>query len=208
MVMKKSLQKGFSLIELMIVVTLVGLILGLGVPTMRDVIADIRMTSTINQVLADLMSARSEAIKLKQSVTMCATNNPSNAIPACTGTNQWQRGWVVFVDANSNSVFNNGQDRVIRVGQPLFTGASLQGSTFSNTSRIRFNARGALSPLGSAGTLRLCDARDESADSDAREKAARAININVLGRTRMASDDDTPADDIVDDSTGANVTCP
>jgi len=116
--MKKRMH-GFTLLELMVVLVLVGILLGIGVPSMGNFIRNSRMTSSANDLIAALHLARSEAIKRRVSVTACASANPLAADEddvACvtTGTASRQlnsaNGWIVFVDGNGDGVRDAGEE--------------------------------------------------------------------------------------------------
>jgi len=92
-------QRGFTLTELMVVVSIVAILLGIGVPSYRYITNSYRISSEVNGLLGDLMYARSEAIKEGQFVTVCATVNGRS----CTGNTSWARGWLVFSDPTPNS---------------------------------------------------------------------------------------------------------
>ena len=98
----KKRNRGFTLLELMVVVVIAGILLGLGVPAMGNFIRNARMTSAANDMLAALHYARSEAIKRRVAVTVCATTEPLLALPslpACSNSTDISgMGWVVFVD--------------------------------------------------------------------------------------------------------------
>ena len=102
----KKRTRGFTLLELMVVVVIAGLLLGLGVPAMGDFIRNSRMTSAANDVMAALHYARSEAIKRRVPVTVCTSSNALNATPSCANSNLLS-GWIVFVDNNGNGQWDN-----------------------------------------------------------------------------------------------------
>ena len=59
----RALARGFTLLELMLAITVAAVILGLGAPNMAEFIRNSRMTSAANDALAALHMARTEAIK-------------------------------------------------------------------------------------------------------------------------------------------------
>lgn len=102
----KKRMRGFTLLELMVVVVIAALLLGIGVPAMGNFIRNARMTSSANDMLAAMHYARSEAIKRRLPVTVCATPTPlaePPAVPVCTDQDDMTAmGWIVFVDPNRN----------------------------------------------------------------------------------------------------------
>jgi len=99
----------------------------------------------INQLLADMQYARSEAIKQGTGVTVCpgtvtGTNPAITGTCATSGTN-WHTGWFVFVDLHANGTFDTG-DQVLKV-QPAFTSKdTLVFSGDSAVTAITFNREG------------------------------------------------------------------
>ena len=57
---------GFTLLELMIVFSIIAIILGFGVPTLNPIIANARLIASANEMLSALQLARSEAAKSMQ----------------------------------------------------------------------------------------------------------------------------------------------
>lgn len=94
-------NKGFTAIELMIVVAIVGILAALAGPSFRDLMDGWRVRSAVEEITATFYYARSEAVKRGGQVSVrknCATGT----------TQEWQCGWIVFTDANSNGVLNAG----------------------------------------------------------------------------------------------------
>jgi type IV fimbrial biogenesis protein FimT len=75
--------RGFTLIEMMLAIALLGILVGIAVPAYRDVILNQRVTSATNDLHAALSFARSEAVKRNANVTL---------LPAADG---WADGWRV-----------------------------------------------------------------------------------------------------------------
>lgn len=86
------ITKGFTLIELIIVLILISLLLILAVPAYQALIANSRVTSGVNQLVASINYARSEAIKRQSIVTLCSSQDGQQ----CGGL--WRNGWLIFVD--------------------------------------------------------------------------------------------------------------
>ncbi len=104
--MNKRQQTGFTLYELMITLMVVAVILGFGIPNMRNFTLNSRMTSTANDLHAAFLMARSEAAHAKTNVTICASADPMGAAN-CGGT--WDQGYVVFIDNNADLVRDAGE---------------------------------------------------------------------------------------------------
>jgi type IV fimbrial biogenesis protein FimT len=129
-------QTGFTITELMTVLAIVAVLLSVGVPSYRYITTSYRMSSEVNGLLGDLMYARAEAIKEGQGVTVCVSTNGTG----CTGTANWQGGWVIF--SNPTGAANPPLGTILRVQAP-FTGAT--PDTFvasSGVSAITYNREG------------------------------------------------------------------
>jgi type IV fimbrial biogenesis protein FimT len=129
----KKRMRGFTLLELMVVVVIAGLLLGIGVPAMGDFIRNARMTAAANDLLAAMHVARSEAIKRKGAATLCTSANPlaADADVACSASRlvNSTNGWIVFVDDNVDGIRNAGEELLIQHG-PL-TGGVVGRSSIS-----------------------------------------------------------------------------
>jgi type IV fimbrial biogenesis protein FimT len=167
--------KGFSLIELLIVIAILGILLALATPGFQDTIESANTNTQVKVMLTTLNLARSEAIKRKQDVSVCATSDGAD----CDAGN-WSEGWMVFVDNNGDANGASGSvdagDVVIRVFDTL--GA---GSTATLTvNMISYNSLG-FSATGGVQTFLICPATNNAAN-------ARSIEIGPSGRGRRIED--------------------
>jgi type IV fimbrial biogenesis protein FimT len=92
---------GFTMFELVVVMTIVAIIAAVGIPSFKYVSASNRISSEINGLLADMRFARTEAIKEGLFVTVCASANQLTCIGS-TNAGSWTSGWIVFSDPSSN----------------------------------------------------------------------------------------------------------
>lgn len=87
---------GFTLLELMITISILAILLGIAVPSFMSTIRSNQISATSNDLVAALNLARSEASKRGNTISICASSNGTN----CTGAADWNIGWLVFTDAS------------------------------------------------------------------------------------------------------------
>ncbi|MCG6889161.1 MAG: GspH/FimT family pseudopilin [Gammaproteobacteria bacterium] len=157
---------GFTLLELMITMTLVSLVMAIGIPSMRDFIKNDRLVTQINTMVGHLAYARSEAVTRHQTVIICASSNQTS----CSSSN-WAEGWILFVDTDNNADFSAGED-MLRQHVALSGGTTF---TSSVGSVVTYDERG-FAP-NSIGTFSLCDDRGTA--------HMKSISISATGRVRQ-----------------------
>lgn len=192
--MRTEFTAGFTLVELLVTLSVASIILTLAVPGFQAMIRENRMAANSSQLLTALNLARSEAIKRGLQVTLCKANAvvtpPSCDDTACnagTGSGCWEKGWLLFADRNGNGILNDGTDPdfcaggdcTIRLYEPL--PAQLTLRTGANLARwVAYRSPG--TGLGSGGlatgTFRLCQGTDTA--------HARSVVLNSIGRARVA----------------------
>jgi type IV fimbrial biogenesis protein FimT len=90
-----GIPRGFTLIELMMAITVLAILLGLAVPSFRDASLGSRLTSYANDLVASAQLARSEAIKRNRPVVICATETTADDDVVCVDEANWEGGWSV-----------------------------------------------------------------------------------------------------------------
>ena len=107
--------RGFTLVEMLVVMVISAILIAAAVPSFQALIASTRASSASGTLVSSLEYARSEAIRRNQNVTVCRTadaNAPENVL-ACSDNvagnfdgNDWSSGWIVFAKAGTGANFS------------------------------------------------------------------------------------------------------
>ena len=119
-------QHGFTLIEALVVIAMIGVLLALAAPSFNTFTANQRVKTASFDVYAALVFARSEAIKRRQSVTVAIAQDPA--------TSEW--GWTVSTG-----------------GTPLRTQDTLKGVVLSGATSVVYRLDGRLTAASAVGVL-------------------------------------------------------
>ena len=84
--------RGFTLIELMVVIAVLGILLGIGVPSMIQLVAQSRVSSAATDFHLALQSARSMALTQRRKVSVCPADGTS-----CLNAQDWSAGWATYL---------------------------------------------------------------------------------------------------------------
>jgi type IV fimbrial biogenesis protein FimT len=195
---KLSKNLGFTLMELMITVSIAGILTGLAVPSFSVMIKNSRLTTYANEFVTSLNLARSEAVKRGMTVTVRKVDNDSST--KLNATANWEDGWDVFTDADSDGKFEAG-DVLIKTNGPLQANYTFRGNTLVSNF-VRYLSTGAISGLG--GSFVICENSD--ADNLPQANTSKLLRIITTGRIRVMPDV-TPSDGIPNTNTtsGSNI---
>jgi len=186
----KAKQSGFTLLEMMIAISLLAVLLSFGIPNFRDFVRNARMAAAANDLLADMNFARSEAIKRRVPVTLCKLNADGDDCDDDDGTPF--RRWIVFVDDADAAVDDTDDgDGTVDGGEAILRTSGIAAEI------DHANATGLFSTFISSGFIRpnadnlqqvvFCDSRGNTVTSGG-DSAARAITITATGRAVLTRD--------------------
>ncbi len=86
-----GLAGGFTLLELMVTVAVVAILAAVATPSLVSVVNSNRLATQANELVASLQIARSEAIRLNNTVTLCRSTDGAS----CAAAGPWTR-WIVI----------------------------------------------------------------------------------------------------------------
>lgn len=158
----KGRNSGFTLLELMIVITLAAIITAIGIPSFQNTVANQRRTAAVNELALAFNLARSEAIKRVRYVTICKSIDGAT----CGGpVVEWEDGWIIFANAdNATPGTVDVGDEIIRA-HPGLNGSQTLRRTGVVDGFVSFRPSGTLgtAAVNFTGTLTLCDPRGAAA---------------------------------------------
>jgi type IV fimbrial biogenesis protein FimT len=163
-------MRGFTVIELMVVLTILGVLAALAAPSFNDAILSNKLAGYANRFVASAQLARSEGIKRNGVIRVCRSADGT----ACATSGTWQQGWIVFHDADNDGVVDAGET-IIHAEQKLspdYHFTTQGGGGYS----LAFQPTGGLS---AQVELTLCRATP----SPGRQE--RVLRVSATGRTSV-----------------------
>ncbi len=157
---------GYSLYELLMTLTLIAVIVGLGLPSFSGLVARNRLHVEINALFHAIHLARKESIMRHRIVSLC----PSLDGVSCEPGRDWSTGWLMFENTDKDEPPRRDK------GEPL-----LQTHIVSEDVRIMANRRGftlrATQKRATNGTFVVCDMANRT--------PPRALVVSYTGRPRV-----------------------
>lgn len=161
--------KGFTLIELMITLVILGIVVGLAAPAMSNFLVRQRVSGQASELMLALAFARSEAVKQGVSIAV---------IPATNASTGWSDGWCVGPSPAMSDCDDDSD--VLRVFDAA-KGVNITASYLQSGSTALTFARNGSCPncLENIASKRF---KITSPQLDAAALDARCIKINFQGR--------------------------
>lgn len=159
-------ESGFTLIELMITVTIASIALSMAVPAFRDLVQSTKVTNATNDFALSINVARTESAKRGVPVYLSALAPETN--------NAWGKGWRVWIDDDGDGTYDAGE-KELHVVEALKGGLTLD--SVNDRTQYKYFSSGR---IDGGDVLHLCDTRDGPTD--------RKLEINAIGRLAVSTE--------------------
>ena len=172
----RTARAGFTVIELMVTIAILAILLGIAAPSLGRFIKDVRLAGQANDLLTDLMLARSEAVKRDVSIAICSKKNNNDT--ECGSDPNWHEGCLLVVDADRDGKRDTAtSESLLKSEEALHAKSTLKATGAGNKGSITFTPTG----VASSGpiTLTLCD----------NEGYGRIIDVTAQGRAAVVKVD-------------------
>lgn len=165
---------GFTLIELMVTITVAAVLLAVATPSFLNYQRNSELTSAANSFVAGVNVARGEAMK-----------RGMNAMLVPSSGTDWSSGWTVFVDQDRSGALNTGDTTIIQQpALPIYFNVTGQGTAGETPAYIMFDASGyAKTKTAGFGALTLTIARNDLSGALLIEQTRRIV-VARSGRAR------------------------
>lgn len=171
-----KVARGFTLIELMVGVAMVGIITAIAIPNLGQFLIKMRVDNQVSEIQRLILTTRNTAINMGVTTTLCPLSNTN------TCTQNWQNQLSVFIDLNNNAILELALgDQLIKVKAAINPGDNLQ---YSNNNPVTYRPTGLISTIN--GNFSYCPETQAALN--------RGITISPSGRASVSSDLDN--DDI------------
>lgn len=190
MTSSKLFNRGYTLIELIVVSSITVILASVAVPALSSAVRSIQGQTVINSLASAYQLARSGAITYRQPVVFCARLDDNNC------GDDWRKGALVFVDPDDNRQ-RSAEERQLAIIPAPPAGSQLVMKAALNKQYLRFMSNGMLE--NTAGSLVYCP-------STGKAREARNLIFTRNGRLRFGADQDH--DGILENAEGQPLSCP
>jgi type IV fimbrial biogenesis protein FimT len=147
-------QGGFTIIELLMVMVILGIMMGLGIPSFRNFVAGQRVKSAATELMTTVLMSRSEAIRRNVAAGVTIT-------PAASG---WAGGWSA---AYSGTILQQQE--------------ALQGITVTTYSDTACSTQTAVANIVFSNTGRAGASSCFKFASESSNNASRCVKVDLTG---------------------------
>ena len=180
--------KGMTLIDLLLTLSIIGIMAGFGLPALAQFIDYSRISSETMQLRGTLQLARKAAITEHKKVTICPTSNAAGC------SKNWSDGYMAFIDFDENRLFDNNDIQLIQT-KIKSKKIKLRWRAFGNRNSLQWHHTGITNHQN--GSFEFCF-KDKP-------EFHRALIITKAGRVRLS--EDTNGDNIHENARGDNLDC-
>ncbi|WP_065187438.1 GspH/FimT family pseudopilin [Shewanella woodyi] len=166
-----TLEKGFTLVELMVTLAVSMILLSIGVPSLTDMYQKYRVESEIRKVQQYLMFARSQAVSYGARVTVCPITGSSCG-------SDWKSGFSIFIDNGAAATIDSTNGVTDPIIKQVDAFNSKDFFTYAGSS-VSFTPDGLIPTNSTVGTFSYCPGSTTS-------KNSRGIEVSSSGKVRFS----------------------
>lgn len=179
-------HNGFTMIELLVTVTILGIATIIAIPALNEFIIKNKADSEVIALQRFVLTARNAAINSGQQVTICP-------LSAGTCTNDWNKSISMFINTTDPTKYNAATETMVKVKEQISSGDAL---SFNDGATLIYSPTGRL-VNGKNIELIYCPKNHHS--------MARGVTISLSGRAYITQDTDNDNKD--EDRAGNELSC-
>lgn len=160
--------KGFTLIEVVVTVSVMSTLLAVGLPAFVALLENQRTSAALASLVSQMSHARLAAVKHRKPTILC----PSTSGTECDAGTDWSGGWLMFVERGDRTRPAKRDD--ILQAETVPTSRYLQIRSTAGRDSLRYLPDGR--SAGSNLTIMVCNSRG---------RRLGAVVVNNAGRPRV-----------------------
>ncbi len=190
--------RGFSLVELMVVIAVMGVMLAIATPSLREPLSRAQASGAANLLLSSIDTARSESMAKNTIVVICRSADPFSTTPTCSNAatafapgTDWASGWLIYakpVSETNPSAYSPATDTLIQRAVPSSsqsTGARTRLNPSPTLGSIAMSPQGTRVNAGGSEPVFTIEFRSDA--ESVSPSSARCLKVNLLGRPELTS---------------------
>ncbi|MFC0153968.1 GspH/FimT family pseudopilin [Xanthomonas dyei] len=171
-------QRGFTMLELLVAVVVIGVLAAIAFPNFKSVIQSNQIATASNEVIAAFSFGRSEAVRTNSGAGICPSTNGTS----CGGT--WDNGLLIWRDDNANGSMD-GSEAALRYvqgkGAVVFKGNPPGSFILDRRGRVGGVGAGGV-PLSGSQVLLIQPSTCKAGEAE----LARTLTIGPTGQVRTS----------------------